>query len=210
MTASTTVSWRTRASSLVALLLTVGAAACGSGTSTDVDQASLTEETRHAPRRTEQPSHLQRERFALLRTRPEGLPVHLRGLVRTRDTSFDPGLAQRIPALLPGAYWLVPDADQLCVVSEVPGTEGAGTVCGSTGQTIEEGIAIVSFTPVERAPVGAPTRLIVGVAPDGTREALIHTHGSIATVPVVGGLFVLRDSMPAPSDFVELRRARRS
>ena|SRR5437868_4326550 len=76
----------------------------------------------------EQPSRLQRERFALLRTRPEGLPARLRNLVRTRDASFNPALAQRIPVLLPGGYWLVPDAGQLCVVSEVPGTPGAATV----------------------------------------------------------------------------------
>jgi hypothetical protein len=33
-----------------------------------------------------------------------------------------------------------------------------------------------------------------------------HTHGSVAAVPVVRGVFVLRDSATLPSDFVELRR----
>lgn len=206
LTASTTVSWRTRASSLVVLLLVLGAASCGSETSTNRDTASRTTDTQPAPRMTEQPSRLQRTHFALLRTRPEGLPPRLRELVRTRDTSFNPTLAQRVPALLPGGYWLVPDADQLCIVSEVPGTPGAGTVCGSTRQTIEEGIAAVSITRAERAPTGALPRLVVGVAPDGAREALVHTHGSVATVPVVKGVFVLRDSARATSDFVELRR----
>jgi hypothetical protein len=209
MTAPTTVSWRTRASSLVVLVLVVAGASCGSGTRTDVGAAPpRTAGTQPAPRPTEQPSRLQRDHFALLRTLPEGLPARLRDLVRTRDTSFNPALAQRIPTLLPGAYWLVPDAGQLCVVSEVPGIEGSGTVCGSTLQTLEEGIAAVSLTPTERAPAGAPTRLVVGVAPDDAREALVHTHGSVTAVPIVRGVFVLRDSARATSDFVELRRAR--
>ena len=209
MIASTTLSWRARASSLVALLLAAGVAACGGSVARTDATATHAAHTRPMPQAIEQPSHLQREHFALLRTRPEGLPARLRDLVRTRDASFNPALAQRIPALLPGGYWLVPDAGQLCIVSEVPGTPGAGTVCGGTRQTIEEGIATISFTPAERAPAGTPTRLLVGVAPDGTREALVHTHDSVTPVSVVRGVFVLRDSARAPSDFVELRRAGR-
>lgn len=208
MTASTTVSWRTRASSLVALLLAVGGvASCGAATST-VATVSRTAGERPTPRTVERPTRLQREHFALLRTRPEGLPTHLRGLVRTRDTAFNPALAQRIPVLLPGGYWLVPDGAEMCVVSEVPGTTGAGTVCGSTREALKEGVATISFTPAERTSAGAPTRLVVGVAPDDAREALVHTKGSVGTVPVVRGVFVLRDSARTPSDFVELRRAR--
>jgi hypothetical protein len=207
MTAWTTVSWRTRASSLVVLLLLgTCVAACGSSSGTRTDAASRTAPTQPARHIAERPSLLQRERFALLRTHPEGLPARLRGLVRARDASFDPALAQRIPVLLPGTYWLVPDAGQLCIASTVPGTPGATTICGSTRQAIEEGIATVTLTPAERVPAGAPTRLVVGVAPDGTREALVHTHGSVAAVPVVRGVFVLRDSARATSDFVELRR----
>jgi hypothetical protein len=210
MIASTTVSWRTRASSLVALLLSLGAASCGSGTSTDATPRTAGTASRLAPQQhmVERPTRLQREHFALLRTRPEGLPARLRDLVRTRDAAFNPALAQRIPALLPGGYWLVPDAGQICVVSEVPGTPGAGTVCGGTRQAIREGIATISFTRAERAPAGAPTRLVVGMAPDGAREALVHTHGSVTAVPIVRGVFVLRDSVPAPSDFVGLRGRR--
>ena len=207
MTASTTVSRRTRAGSLVALLLALGVASCGSGASTGVDAGtSRTTGMPPAVRMIQQASRLQRKRFALLRTRPEGLPAHLRDLVHTREASFNPVLAQRVPVLLPGSYWLVPEHRQLCVVSEVPGTPGAATVCGSTHQAIAEGIVTISFAPAERASAGAPTRLVVGVVPDGTREARVHTHGSIAAVPVVRGVFVLRDAVRAPSDFVELRR----
>lgn len=72
-------------------------------------------------------------------------------------------------------------------------------------QALEHGIATISITPVGSASQAARSRLIVGVAPDGARKVLVHTRGSVATVPVVEGLFVLRDSVGVPSDFLTLR-----
>lgn len=117
-------------------------------------------------------------------------------------------MTQRIPVLVPGSYWLVPGIGYLCIVSQVPRTPGVGTVCARTQQVIQQGFATVSFTPAERGAAGVPSRLLVGIAPDNAREALVHTHGSVATVPVVNDVFVLRDSVQAPSDFIALRRVR--
>lgn len=206
-TAASTTSRRTRAGSFVALLLlAVSVAACGSAAHRDA--ASSTVGAQPASHVLRQPALILRERFALLRTRPEGLPPRLRGLVRPSDPTFNPALAQRIPVLLPGDYWLTPAGGQLCVVSEVPGTPGAGTVCGSIRDAIAEGVATVSLKPAERSPSGVPSRLIVGVAPDGTRAVRVHTRWSVATVPVTGGVFVLRDAMTVPSDSLQLVRAR--
>jgi len=205
MTASTTVSWRARASSLVALLLTAGVASCGSATPDDAELRSA----QPAPHVLEQPAHIQRHNFALLRTRPEGLPARTRRLVSVPDAGINPALAQRIPVMVPGSYWLVPGVGSLCVVSEVPGTPGAGTICASTRQVIEQGFATIALTPVERATAGVPSRLLVGIAPDDARKALVHTHGSVAVAQVFRGVFVLRDSARAPSDFIELRPTRR-
>ncbi len=119
---------------------------------------------------------------------------------------MNPALAQRIPVVLPGSYWLVPGIGYLCIVSEVPGTPGIATVCGRTQQAIEQGFGTISFTPKGRAHDGMPTRLLVGIAPDDARTALVHTKGTVAAVPVVNDVFVLRDSIRAPSDFTELRR----
>jgi hypothetical protein len=212
MTAPTTVSWRTRAGSLVVLLaLAAGAASCGSATTGDAGSRGAS--TRPAPTRAHRMlAHLtamQRAHFALLRTRPEGLPPHVRDLVHPRGAGVNPALAQRIPVLVPGSYWLLPGIGQLCVVSQVPWLAGAGTICGSTRQALAEGIATVAFMPAGRAAAGAPTRLVVGVAPDGVRAALVHTHGAVAAVPVVrGGAFALRDAQRATSDFIELRAGR--
>jgi hypothetical protein len=117
-------------------------------------------------------------------------------------------LAQRIPVLVPGRYWLAPGIGSLCILSQVPGTPGIVTVCARTRQVVEQGLGTISFAPAERAPAGMPTRLLLGIAPDDARTALVHTNGSVAAVPVVGGVFVLRDSRRGPSESTELRRTR--
>jgi hypothetical protein len=204
MTASTTVSWHVRASSLVALLaLAVGVASCGSARSARTE--SRTSSTPPAPRMLVRPAPDQRGHFALLRTRPEGLPPSVRRLVHPGGAGVNPALAQRVPVVLPGRYWLLPGIGQLCLVSEVAGVQGVETVCGSTRQAIMEGIATISFPPVERASFNTLARLLVGVAPDGAQEALVYTRGSVAVVPVVQSVFVLRDLVRAPSDRIELR-----
>ena len=45
--------------------------------------------------------------------------------------------------------------------------------------------------------LGRPT-LLVGMASDDARAALVHTRGSVAAVPVIDGVFVLRDFSLAP------------
>lgn len=203
MTASTTVSWRPRASSVVALSLAAVLAACGSA---NHDGATPHLVSPHpAPRMLARLAPLQHDSFALLRGRPEGLPTRVRRLVRARDAAINPALAQRIPVVIPGRYWLVPGIGSLCVVSEIPGTPGAGTICATTRQVVEQGMATISLTPAERAPGGVAERLLVGIAPDDARKALVHTAGDVVAVPVVDDVFVLRDGVNAPSDFLELR-----
>jgi hypothetical protein len=153
-------------------------------------------------------SRMQRREFALLRTRPEGLPANFGHLPTATEAAINPALAQRIPVMVPGRYWLAPGIGSLCLLSEVPGTPGVVTVCERTRQVIEQGVGTISFAPTERTPAGMPTRLLVGIAPDYARTALVHTSGSVAAVPVVRGVFVLRDSRRGPSDSTELRRTR--
>ncbi|HXE45940.1 MAG TPA: hypothetical protein VN635_12180 [Conexibacter sp.] len=153
-------------------------------------------------------SRMQRHSFALLRTRPEGLPAGFGPLPTATAAGINPALAQRIPVMVAGRYWLAPGIGSLCILSEVPGTPGVMTVCGRTRQVAEQGLGTISFAPAERTPAGAPTRLLVGIAPDDARTALVHTDGSVAAVPVVGGVFVLRDSRRGPSESTELRRTR--
>lgn len=204
--ARTTVSWRACASSLVTLLLAAAVASCGSAMPDHAEPHPGS--TQPAPRVLERLSRIQRHNFALLRTPPEGLPARVRRLAPGAPAAINPALAQRIPVTVPGSYWLVPGIGQLCVVSEVPWTPGIGTVCARTQQAIKHGSGTLTFIPAKQAPSGLPTRLLVGIAPDDTRTALVHTRGSVAAVPVVNGVFVLRDSLRGLSDSIELRRRR--
>lgn len=141
--------------------------------------------------------------FALLRTPPEGLPTATQRILRRPIFGINWKLAQRIPVKSEGTYWLAPGDGHLCVISQgVMGGPGVGTTCATTSQAIAHGIADTSITLPGAA---HRTRLIVGMAPDGAREALVHTHGAIAATPVHDEVFVLRDPTLAPPDVISLR-----
>jgi hypothetical protein len=145
----------------------------------------------------------QRSAFALLRKGPEGLPPSAQRFFRGPLFGGNWSLARRIPVKAEGTYWLVPGDGHLCLLSQgVMGGPGASATCAKTAEATAHGIAAVSITPPGTP---HPARLIVGVAPDGTREVLVHTRGAIAAVPVRHATFVLRDSTLNPPDFISLR-----
>ncbi len=211
--------WRTCAGPLAVLALLAGAQGCGgssgaqspgapfSGSRTAPQVASPGEP--RAYRVVSRAERRQRAAFALLRTRPEGLPPATRRLLGAPIFGIDWRLAQRIPVALPGAYWLVPGNGHLCVVEQGSmGSPGAGTTCASTADAVAHGIADITVkgaAPGAASAHVARARLIVGVAPDGAREVLVHTRGRVATVPVVGEIFVLRDAVAAAPDFLRVR-----
>jgi hypothetical protein len=196
-------------------LLAVAAAGCGSSAN-DQESRSTMAKSAHAPatkpRSHEDPYSLpvvsrvqppQLSAFALLRKPAEGLPPATQRFFRKPVFGGNWNLARRIPAKAEGTYWLVPGYGHLCLISQgVMGNISVSATCEKTAEATTHGIAAISMTP-PGAP--HPARLIVGVAPDGTREALVHTRGVVATVPVRDGTFVLRDSTLAPSDFISLR-----
>jgi hypothetical protein len=218
---TTRVSWRTCASSLAVLWLLVVAQACGTASqSSDAGRADASQaasRTSPAPPATTsgdlrayrviaRVERRQLVHFALLRSRPEELPARVRRALRTPIVGMNWNLAQRILVTLPGTFWLVPGNHHLCIVQQGSlGSPGVGTTCAQTSQAIEHGIANIT---IKRAPFGSSvgqSRLIVGMAPGGTRKVLVHTRGSVATVPVAGEVFVLRDSIAAPPDILTLR-----
>jgi hypothetical protein len=82
------------------------------------------------------------------------------------------------------------------------GGVSVSATCAKVAEARVHGIAATSITPPGTP---HPARLIAGVAPDGTHEALIHTRGITATVPIRDGTFALRDSTLAPADSISLR-----
>lgn len=216
MRVSSTVARHMCAVPLFLTLLTFAVAGCG-GSTDDLVSRSAAAKLAHVPAtgpgsRAEDPyalpviSRVQPpllSAFALLRTRPEGLPPATQRFLRRPVFGSNWNLARRIPVKAEGTYWLVPGNRHLCLIwGGVMGGPGVGATCVKTAQAIVHGIAASSITPPD-AP--HPARLIVGIAPDGTREALVHTRDVIAAVPVRGAVFVLRDSTLAPADFISLR-----
>jgi hypothetical protein len=197
VTASARGSRRACAGSLAAVLLLVGLPACGSTEPGGVQaQAS-------APAIAPRPEPRQLANFALLRTRPEGLPAGVREILRTPALGMRWALAQRMPVDVPGDYWLVPGAGYLCIFNQTPASPGVGAVCATTAQVIGHGMATVAIPRrADLTPSGA-SRLIVGVAPDRARRIYVHT---VAAARVVDGLFVRRDAATVPPDSISLHR----
>jgi hypothetical protein len=141
--------------------------------------------------------------FALFRTPPDRLPSTTERFLRKPIFGSNWSLARRIPVKAEGTYWLVPGNGYLCIISKgVMDGPGVNATCTNTAQAIMHGIATTSITPPGTS---HSVRLIVGVAPDGTREALVHTRGAIAGVRVRHTAFALRDSIAAPPNFISFR-----
>jgi hypothetical protein len=200
VTASPRGSRRARAGSLAAVLLLLGLSACG-----DTEPGGV-QASAPAPAVASRPEPRQLANFALLRTRPEGLPASVREILRTPMLGMRWALAQRMPVDVPGDYWLVPGAGHLCIVNQTPAGPGVGAVCATTAQVLGHGMATVAIPRrADLTPTGA-SRLIVGIAPDRARQVYVHTRHHVAAAPVVDGLFVRRDAATIPPDSLSLRR----
>jgi len=148
----------------------------------------------------------QRANFALLRTPPEGLPTAVQRALGNPVFGSNWNLAQRIPTIASGAYWLLPGNGYMCVVSERSlGSNTINTTCARASQARQRGIAAVTVTREVPGSQSKAARLIVGLAPDGARQVVVHTRGIAETVRVHHEVFVLNDVIAAPPDFLTPR-----
>lgn len=76
------------------------------------------------------------------------------------------------------------------------------TACAPTKVALAHGIAAASLR--EAGAVAPARRLIVGIAPNGVKEAVVHTGEAATTISVTRHLFVLADSMSEPPDVISL------
>lgn len=137
--------------------------------------------------------------FELLHAPPDGIPLAANRALAGSVPGIRGNLARRIPASLPGRYWLVPGIANICVVARTPGSPSVGAVCATVSQALHHGVASTSLDPI------SGRRVIVGVVPIGTRTVLVRTGVTTSSVRVVRGHFVLRDSVAAPPDELTLR-----
>lgn len=210
------VSRRSCVCSLSAILLVVCIAACEessrshtsdySRTPPALPKASASLSDPESFRVVAKVEHKQLAKFAVLRTPPEGLPTAVQRVLKAPVFGSNWNLAQRLPVTVPGAYWLLPGDGYLCVVSQGSmGSSTIGTTCARTSQARQHGIAAITVARAVPGSHGAAGRLIVGLAPDGTHQVVVHTGASAKTVQVLDEVFVLHDSTVAPPDYFVLR-----
>jgi hypothetical protein len=143
----------------------------------------------------------QLDHFALLRGTPEPLPPSVRRVLRKPTYGMNWALSQRVHLSLRGSFWLIPGHHVLCLLHAETVHE-ASSACAPTKIALAHGIVAVSL---REASAGAPAeRLIVGVVPDGTSQAVVHTGRTASRVAIARHLFVLKDSMNEPPDVVSL------
>lgn len=143
----------------------------------------------------------QRNNFALLRGAPEPLPPSVRRVLRKPTYGMNWDLAQRVPLSLREPFWLIPGRHVLCLL-HVDTAHEASSACAPTKTARAHGVVTISLREA-RASVPAE-RLIVGVVPDGTVEAVVHT-GIIATrTSIAHHVFTISDSIEDPPDVVLL------
>ena len=140
--------------------------------------------------------------LSLLRTRPEGLPPTVTGVLREPTYGMNWRLAQRLPVNALGvALWAVPANDAVCIVGQER-LDAVTATCARTRHAIRHGVATVLLReprgPQSRGAAGR--RLVAGIAPDRARSMRVLTDGSTATVPVVDGAFLLQDAVADPPD----------
>lgn len=186
-----------------ALITSVSLIACGAALESDGEgpartgQAANERSPQAAPEEPVSPRLS--ANFALLRTPPDGIPATVKQTLRVPVPGIQWALARQVPVDSPGRYWLVPGADNLCLVGTIPGSPIVGTLCANVDQAVRHGIANTSLDPT------SGKRIIVGVAPAGTRAVMVRSGSSTTSVRVRSGHFLLRDSVASPPDLLTLR-----
>lgn len=146
----------------------------------------------------------QRTHFALLRGTPEPLPPSVRRILRKPTYGMNWALAQRVPVPMRGSFWLIPGHHVLCLLHAETIHE-ASSACAPTKIALAHGVVAASLRKARA--VTPARRLIVGVVPDGTTEAVVHTGRIASRVPIAHHLFVLRDSIEEPPEVVSLSQS---
>jgi hypothetical protein len=100
--------------------------------------------------------------------------------------------------------WAIPKDGAICLADQ-KSRKIIGLVCMKTGMVLKRGIAIIYLS---EAPGGIipGKRLVLGLAPDDTGAVIARTHKSLTRIPVVRGIFILRDRAFDPPDRLTLVR----
>lgn len=129
--------------------------------------------------------------LALFSGRAEGLPASVERVLRTPTKEMRWKDAQRLPMSAPARLWAVPGNGVLCFVTQQE-PESVGTIC-STQRRAQKHDLYTSYLSNQATHSTRVERVIIGIAPDGTRDAVAYTHGVPVRIPVIDGVFLRRD-----------------
>jgi hypothetical protein len=143
--------------------------------------------------------------FWVLGTHPEGVPAAISKEVRKRPPAagLKWRLAQRLPAKLQDPFWVVPGKSALCLLTQ-DDTKVISVSCEKTASALERGLATVTIKGVPHPEKGGG-RVIVGLAPNYARQAVIQTGKIRQTIVLRRHIFVVRDLVGLPPTHVAFR-----
>jgi hypothetical protein len=142
--------------------------------------------------------------FSLFRTPPERLPASVRGVMRRASYGTNWDLAQRLPVVVRGDFWLIPGDGVVCILAHQKRLLSQSCAPMSIAKVAGTAIAILAAHP--RLLVEGGRRLVVGVGPGRARKVFVHT-GRFVSMRSVGrsGAFILRDVATNPPDSLTFR-----
>jgi hypothetical protein len=142
--------------------------------------------------------------FSLFKDRPNGLPFGLTAEIGKPFHGLNLSLAQRLSVSTPGHFWAVPGNGYVCIFAQLD-IRSLSVSCVTTHQALTHGVAAVLIHAGSRRWKVHANRLIVGIAPDWSRDIHVSTPGGPSpTVPVKGNTFAVRDSGTAPPEHLTL------
>jgi hypothetical protein len=136
-------------------------------------------------------------RFESLRGPAERLPADVRDIIQAKP-GIDANLAHRLPVRGRAPFWVVPGNGFLCILIEQE-VHSVSSVCATTSEALMHGVSITLLNPRGHG------RTVVGIAPDGPREAVLQGNGITNATKIDHGVFVHRDSLSVPVNQVLLR-----
>jgi hypothetical protein len=145
------------------------------------------------------PSRQQVAGFSLFRSPAEGLPRQTAKILGAPKYGLNWKLAQRLASPVPGKFWAVPGRDHICVFGQ-SSQDAISAVCSKMSVALATGVATVQI----QRQAGRYLRLMVGVAPDGVKEAVVYTAGQPKKLRVTHNVFTLQDSAGDPPEKVVL------
>lgn len=143
-----------------------------------------------------------RQHFAIFTTLPEYPSEDIAGAAAQTGLQLTKGIAQRLLGSSQ-EVWAIPGPKSVCMFIQESINGPVGSSCSENQHAIKVGLFIASLSST--SPSQGPSRLVVGLVPDGVQQVAVRTPGfEDSTVAVVDNTFTLRDRIAGPPEALEM------